>query len=245
MADISCDLHTHTTYSHGKGSIEMNAAAAEEAGLSLLGIADHGPGHVGYGFKMSDVESMRADISASSDKHPGLSIKLGVEANIINRSGHLDVSAEEQKLFDFIIAGYHFGVFGEEPLRAAFVHAGGFMYGITGRCTASARNRNTDLIIRALEENDIDIISHPGAKNPVDIREVAACCARRGTFLEINNKHGALTVEDIRLAAEYDVSFILGSDAHRPQDVGVVDKALERSRAAGLDLSRIVNLKQT
>ena len=55
------DIHTHTTYSHGKGSIEDNAAAAVAAGLKILGISDHGPGHIGYGIDMKKIPEMRLD----------------------------------------------------------------------------------------------------------------------------------------------------------------------------------------
>lgn len=243
ISPLCFDLHTHTVYSHGKGTIADNARAASAAGLEVLGIADHGPGHVGYGFRMSDVGSMRRDIEAVFREIPGLKVLLGAEANIINRSGHLDISAGDQKLFDFIIAGYHYGVFGERPVSAFFIHAGGIVGSLTGRTSAGARNRNTDLIIAAVESNSIYAVSHPGAKNPVDIAEVAACCARRGTLLEINEKHGELSVESIRTAAESEANFVLGSDAHRPENVGRVGEALQRAREAGLQLSRIVNLR--
>ena len=62
--------------------------------------------------------------------------------------------------------------------------------------------------------------------------------------MEINNRHGCLTVEGIRQAAKYDVTFIIGSDAHVPGDVGKYDEALRRAVEAGLDLKRIVNLRQ-
>lgn len=244
MESISFDLHTHTVYSHGKGSIEDNAAAAEAAGLEFLGISDHGPGHRGFGLKLAKVPDMRRDIKDSCEKHPGLKILLGVEANIINRSGALDVSREEAALFDYLIAGYHYGVFGEEPLRAALVHAGGFWYRLRGSQSAAARARNTDLVIKALERNEVKILSHPGEKADFDIDAIARCCEGRGVWMEINDHHRCLTAEGIKTAARYGVSFILGSDAHLPQNVGRVDKALARAKEAGLDLSRIVNLRR-
>lgn len=245
MEGISFDLHTHTTYSHGKGGIGDNADAAAALGLETLGISDHGPGHRGFGLSMARIPGMREDIKKAREKHPELEILLGVEANIINRSGHLDVSAEDIKLFDYIIAGYHYGVFGEEPLRACLVHAGGFWYRLAGSQTKAAKTRNTGLVIRALEENPVKILSHPGEKADFDIDAIARCCEKLGVWMEINDHHHCLTTEGIKTASKYDVSFILGSDAHRPENVGRVGRALERAKAAGLDLSRIVNYRRS
>ena len=47
--ELMYDLHTHTTYSHGKGSVEDNVRAAMNKGLGYIAISDHGPGHIFYG----------------------------------------------------------------------------------------------------------------------------------------------------------------------------------------------------
>ena len=110
------DLHTHTTYSHGKGSIEDNVKAAVARGLKAVGISDHGPGHVTYGVKRKNIPVMRDEIERLKPLYPQIEILLGIEANIINPSGRLDVTKEEQKELDYLLAGYHYGVFGEKPL---------------------------------------------------------------------------------------------------------------------------------
>ena len=56
------DWHTHTTYSHGKGSVEDNVLEARRKGLESVAITDHGPGHFGYGFRRKDIPAMRRDI---------------------------------------------------------------------------------------------------------------------------------------------------------------------------------------
>ena len=52
------DYHTHTTYSHGKGSIEDNVKAAVDAGLSALAFTDHGPGHLSYAVNRENLRVM-------------------------------------------------------------------------------------------------------------------------------------------------------------------------------------------
>ena len=56
------DLHTHTTFSHGKGSIEDNVKVAIEKGLKAIAITDHGPGHLTYGIKREAIPIMRKQI---------------------------------------------------------------------------------------------------------------------------------------------------------------------------------------
>ena len=86
---ILYDLHTHTTYSHGTGSILDNVKAAHEAGLQCIGITDHGPGHMNYGIKLSDVEKMRADIAQAKELYPDMEIKLEDGNLVVNRPNDL------------------------------------------------------------------------------------------------------------------------------------------------------------
>lgn len=241
------DLHTHTIYSHGKGDIEDNWKAAKEAGLEVLGISDHGPGHIGFGLKVAKIPEMKekaAVLTQRAKEEGGPEVLIGVEANIINPDGELDMTPAELAELDFVIAGYHFGTIGKAPVRAGLMHAAGFLYNHTGWSAARQRDYNTMLVVEAVKHNKIKILSHPGAKADFDIPKIAKACEEYGTWMEINNRHGCLTVEGIKQAAKYDVTFIIGSDAHIPGDVGHYDEALGRAIEAGLDLSRIVNLKQ-
>ena len=241
---ITFDIHTHTTYSHGKGSIADNAAAAAAAGLERLGISDHGPGSFSYGIDLRRIPDMRRDIEACKALYPQLEIQLGVEANIINPDGSLDISREDQKLFDYIIAGYHYSYLGKKPLKGVTVVLGGWMFrkGITS--SQHARNYNTDFMVNTILANDIYIVSHPGDKADFDIDAIAKACEQKGTVMEINSRHSGLTVEGIKTAMKYDVRFILSSDAHRAEAVGNVENAWNRVLEAGLDPQRIINYRR-
>ena len=241
---ISFDIHTHTTYSHGKGSIADNAAQAAALGLERLGISDHGPGSFSYGIDIARIPDMRKDIEECRLIFPELKIELGVEANIANISGDLDITKEQMALFDYIIAGYHYSYFGEKPMRALGVVIGGWAHerGITS--SVRARNYNTDFMVNSILANKIDIVSHPGDKADFDIDAIAKACEQTGTIMEINHRHNCLTVDGIITAMKYDVQFILSSDAHTSAAVGNVEKAWDRAVQAGLDLSRIINLRK-
>lgn len=237
------DLHTHTVFSHGKGTMEDNVKAGIAAGLETLGISDHGPGHVNFGIKRSDIPVMRAEIQRLQLIYPEITLLLGVEANIINRSGRLDLTEEEARQFDYINAGYHYGVFGENPMFSAGVHMANLFGALSRKSTNKTKALNTDLIIKAVYENKIKALTHPGAKGEIYLYEVAEACADRGTLMEINDGHKFLSIEGIRLAAKTEVLFIIGSDAHDPERVGRFERALQNAVKAELDLSRIVNLE--
>ena len=42
---LTADYHTHTIFSHGKGTILENALSAKEIGLKSIAITDHGFSH--------------------------------------------------------------------------------------------------------------------------------------------------------------------------------------------------------
>ncbi len=243
---MTYDLHTHTIYSHGfikphgKGTIEENVQAAVNAGLRGIAISDHGPGHKFYGVRKNKLPEMREEIDRLKPIYPQIDIYLSVEANIMESENHLDVVPREFRKYDFVIAGYHYGV----------LHGhctGNFMYG-RGMSTRRGRERlldiNTEMMVGAVYENNLKILTHPGDKGPFDIHEVAKACARKNTLMEISTWHSHLTVDEIKTAMKEDVMFIISSDAHTPQRVGSFEGGLARAMEAGLDLDRIVNIEK-
>ena len=239
------DHHTHTVYSHGKGTIEDNVREAVAKGLESIAITDHEPGHLTYGIDRNKLPQMRAEIDELQLKYPQIKILLGVEANTLRVEPFLDVAPEERKDYDILLAGYHFGI-----LHAGMVtnylnsHTGLF-----GGDTSTLKVKNTAMILDALYYNEehgshIDVLTHPGDKGPFDIEDIARACADTGTLIEINDKHHHLTVDEIKTAAAFDVKFIIGSDAHIPSKVGSFEGPLARALEAGLDPARIVNIKE-
>ena len=237
------DLHTHTTFSHGKGSIEDNVLAARSKGVMKLGIADHGPGHIGFGINRKDIPLMRAEVERLKTEYPDMEILLGIEANIVNSSGILDVKPEEFKDFDYVIAGYHYGVIGENPITTSAAIVKNFAEEKMGRYTKRLRRVNTQKVVKSLYENDIKILTHPGDKAPVDLLEIAVACAETNTLVELNTHHYSLTEDDLRTMSLADIKYVISSDAHKPNRVGDFFGAVELALSSGIDMSKIVNLE--
>lgn len=241
---MTYDLHTHTTYSHGKGSVGDNVRVAMEKGLEFVAISDHGPGHLFYGMNRRDFPNLKNDIDKMTVKYQSINVRASIEANILHAtpgSSHengLDIRPEEFEEFDFVIAGFHFGCFGCSSVRN-WLWSHGFKFG-----EEKLKQSNTKMVTDALRKNDIAILAHPGDKGPFDIPEIAKVCAETGTLIEINGRHGHLTTEEIKEAMQVEgLNFIISSDAHTPDAVGTYKAALQRALDAGLDVSRIVNIR--
>jgi len=85
--ELLVDLHTHTIASgHAYSTLTENVQAASRRGLKLLGTTDHGPSMPGaphlYHF---------GNLSILPESLFGVEILPGVEANITNHEGELDI----------------------------------------------------------------------------------------------------------------------------------------------------------
>jgi putative hydrolase len=240
---IISDLHTHTIYSHGSGTIEENVRAARAKGIHLIGITDHGPGHLAYGIKPWHVPKMRAEIERLSAIYTDMDIQFGIEANIVSRSGILDVRPDEFYLYDYVIAGYHYGALGVNMVGNGIRALQNMVEDKAGKDTRRLMRRNTQNIVRAIERNQIKILAHPGDKAPVDLLEIAVVCAKYGTLVEINTNHMSLSAADLKTMALTDVRFIICSDAHSPNRIGDFVSGVNVALDSGIDMGRIVNLK--
>lgn len=238
------DFHTHTYFSHGKGSIEDNVRVAREKGLERIAISDHGPGHLGFGIKRKDLPVMRAEIEKLNKKYNDIEILLAVEANVLGTDGTIDVTEADRGYYDIVQCGYHFGSQPKKLFRDSQIHLFNFLSKRFNFAKNRAKRLNTIAVVNAIKNNKIDVLTHPGAKGPIDILAVAKAAQEYGTYLEINNSHGHLTTEEIKTCMQTDVKYIVGSDAHIPEDVGRFEDSYRRIKEAGLTLDKIVNLRE-
>ena len=230
-------FHTHTVHSHGEGTIRDNVLAARAKGLREIAITDHGPGNQENGISRASVPEMRKIVTALNEEFDDITIHLGVEANINSKGNCLDVSPEEFDDFDFVIAGYHYGIDNGYCLE----NWKDFYKGYNSR---ELMMRNTQMALTAIYENNIRILTHPGDKANFDMLELARACAETDTWMEISTSHATLNVRQIKLCAKTDVKFVISSDAHMPSRVGSFEGGLRRALEAGLDPERIVNIER-
>lgn len=239
---LNYDFHTHTTYSHGKGSILDNAVSAKEKGLKGITISDHGFSHPAFGMKRKKLDKMKADCE-NAEKETGIKVKLGIESNLLGISGKIDVKEKDYEKLDMILAGVHrfilydgikewFKLFGSNFCTNAFKK----------QASASLIKRNTEVYINAIKNNPIDILTHVNYLVFADAVEVAKVCADYGTYFEINTKKIHLSDEEWLKVIDTNVNFVIDSDAHTPSRVGDTRLADELFERIDFPLDRIKNI---
>ena len=235
------DYHTHTIYSHGKGTIEENVQVAISRGIKEIAITDHGLKHVVFGLRPKKVKKMQEEITILREKYPEIKILAGVEANINGLGGTVDLTEQNIGWFDIIVAGYHKAVWPRKFSDFFTYHYSSLHEKLFGAPTSKMRARSTDAFVKAIEKYPIDILSHINYGLGVEVKPVAEACAQHGTLLELNGKRINPTHTEFEEILKTKVLFVADSDAHTPDRVG--DISLVENYIKGYDIEdRIVNL---
>lgn len=218
------DLHTHSINSgHAFHTIDELIKTAKKRNIQYLGITEHGSSmagtsHLGY-FEMLPEFPKRVN---------GVNVYMGVEANILNTDGLIDIPVETQNKLNLIIVGLH----KQTPY-------------VTNNKTA-----NTQAIISAIEANKVHIISHPiNMSFEIDLYDVVTCAIKNNVLIELNNR----TFQSLtnKMIAEYrnmilhlkshNFPIVLNSDAHMTYDIGNIKNILKLFSELNLDEKMILN----
>lgn len=232
------DYHTHTIYSHGKGTILENAEIAKQKGISEIAITDHGFNHILYGVNRKYLNQMKKEAKEAEDL-TGVKVYLGVEANICSKKGKVDVKKEDLKYLDILVMGYH------KAVRTGAYSFVNFILPNWSRKAKSVKRikSNTDAFIRAIREYPVDIISHINHRANVDVVEVAKVASEVGCYIELNGRRRHISKEQVQdIVHKTDAMFVLDSDAHHPDNVGNVEMWHTLAEEYGIPEDRIANL---
>lgn len=221
------DVHTHTIASgHAFSTLQEMVQTAAEKGLRLLGITEHAPGIPG-----TCAPIYFRNLHVVPRKMYGVELLLGAELNIIDYNGAIDMGEEFYPMLDIKIAGIHSLCYTPGTIR-----------------------QNTDAMIGAISNPNVNIISHPGDGTALlDFEPVVLAAKEHHTLLEINNsslnpvrkkktaRENNLTI--LRLCKKYDIPVILGSDAHISFDIARYDHIYELLQETNFPEALILNDK--
>lgn len=219
------DTHTHTLASgHAYGTIRENAQAAAKKGLELLAITDHAPKLWG------SCQTIYFQNLKVVDRHAyDVELLMGVEFNILDEQGNIDLPLRTLKQMDLTIASLHVPCI-----------------------TPGSRKFNTEACINAMKNPYVNILGHPDdPRYPVDYRALAQAAKEYEVLLELNNSSlrpggsrknaRGFDAEMLKLCMEYQTPIVIGSDAHVDTDIGRHDEALELLEEIGFPEKLVVN----
>lgn len=234
---LSGDFHTHTTYSHGKSTVEENIAQAETLGLKAVAITEHAYNSA-YAIKRGDLQKIKQDIDACKDKY---SVKAlwGVETNLISRDGDVDVDDEELEKLDLVILGYH--RFTRVTVKEFFTF---LLPNLLNKKPSKKQiERNTMAYIKAMDRHRVSILAHLGYGGcAVDYERLAKECVKRNIYIELNGKRINFNKDDLNKMVATGVKFIINSDAHEKTAVGKNHRAFNMIEKYNIPLEQIANI---
>ncbi len=223
--ELCMDLHTHTiACGHAYSTLKENIEAAQEAGLTYLGLSEHAPAMPGatHPFFFSSYNCVPRE-------YGGLRLLCGAEVNIMDYEGTLDLEEWYLARLDYAIASMHIPCVKPGSIE-----------------------ENTRASVKAMQNPYVKILGHPDdSRYPLDYEELVQAAKKEKVFLELNNSSlnpksarqgGRENVEKLlRTCKKYDVPIIMGSDSHICYSIGKFDRALEVVEAVDFPKELIVN----
>ena len=221
------DLHTHTIESgHGYSTLKENIEAAQKTGLLFLGFSEHGPAMPG-----GPHEFFFSNFKCIPRQHGDLRLFCGIEANVMDYEGRLDLPEQLLQKMDYVIASMHVPC-----------------------VTPGSKAENTRASINAMRNPYVKILGHPDdARYPLDYDELVRAAREEQVVLEVNNssphplspRPGAR--ENIKIllntCMKYQVPIVMGTDSHVCYTIGQFDAALELIEEVGFPEELILNDK--
>lgn len=240
------DYHIHSIYSkngHGKSTPEEDVIKALEAGLEEIAISDHGPRHYLYGIKRKNIKVLSEEIKNLNKKYKDIKILQGIEANMLSYDGDSDIDSDILKNCEVIMGGFHYGVFFKDIKSFFRIYVLNFLGKFSLKIHKYITELNTQAVVNFMKKNKLDVLTHPGEKIPVNIRDIAKAAEEENIILEINSSHKHLSEEDLKCIKDFNIKVIIGSDAHDAKNIGIYDVAYMRLRNSGFPLEKVINLE--
>lgn len=258
------DYHIHTVRcKHAEGTMEQYVQAAIAAGLTEIGFSDHLPlpmaGPSPWNMLGDELPQYVRDVLDLRRRFPNITIRLGVEMDYFEGCEAPLRRLIESQAFDYVIGSVHYlpaGSIKADPPEPAAM----FCVDAPSQLDEWKRHRVDDVYrahIGQLEKMArsglCQVVGHcdlpkkfgfrhsPGVLE--DYRRLARTLAERGLICEINTAGlrkpvGEMypSLDILKIMRRSGVGVTLGSDAHKPQEVGQdLDKALALAQSAGYD----------
>jgi DNA polymerase (family 10) len=225
VGDVRGDLHVHTNYSDGRGTIESMAEAAIALGYEYLVFCDHSQSlKVANGLSPERLKKKIEAVREADERYGEIHLLCGSEVDIL-KEGSLDYEDALLAELDFVVASVHtsFKV-GEKAM--------------------------TERIIRAINNPFVRTIGHPtgrllNRRDPyeVDVSRLIREAAATNTALEHNAYVDRLdlSVPYMREAINAGVRITIDTDAHDETALSFARFGVSQARRAWVEKHSVIN----
>ncbi|MEO1235151.1 MAG: DNA polymerase/3'-5' exonuclease PolX [Planctomycetota bacterium] len=227
VADVKAELHTHTTASDGRWSIEDNARAAADRGFHTVAITDHSKGQAQANGLSEErlVRHIEAVRQVAEKLKDTITVLAGSEVDIL-ADGSLDYPDDLLAELDWVVASPH-AALSQDPAKA------------------------TKRLTKAIENPYVHVVGHPTGRiinrreglSP-DMEALFRVAAEHGVALEINASPYRLDLRDTHAHAfvhDHGGTLSINTDAHGPGDLDNLQFGVLTARRAGASKQDVVN----
>ncbi|MBQ3565553.1 MAG: phosphatase [Oscillospiraceae bacterium] len=220
---IEADLHCHSlASSHAYSTVMEMASEAAKAGLKMFALTDHA-------MAMPDAPHVWHfhNLPVIPQKIDGVTVLRGVEANIMNFDGDIDMVGDDLKGIQWVVASCHAPVIDPGTVE-----------------------ENTSAYINAIKKNPaIDVIGHCSAfRYPVDFEKIAKACREYNVFVELNESSAQFKrstaescIELLNACKKYETPILVNTDCHYAGIIGRTPVAQVLLEAADFPETLIFN----
>ncbi|GAC1384050.1 MAG: DNA polymerase/3'-5' exonuclease PolX [Herpetosiphon sp.] len=229
LHDIQADLHMHTEWSDGGGTIAERAEACIARGYRYCAITDHGA-YMGMvqGLDGKRLREQRAEIDAVNRQLEAAGIEFrvlqGCEVDILP-DGELALPDEVLAQLDWVVASLHVGL-------------------------KQDRATVTERLLRAIRSPHVDCIGHPTGRlllkrrgADLEMEQILAAAKETGTVLEIDGAYQRLDLDSevARQAIGMGIKIAIDSDAHRDSEMENMRFGVMTARRAWATSEDVIN----
>ena len=220
------DLHMHSDWSDGSGTVLQMAEAGKEAGYGYIAITDHSKGlKIAGGIDEAQIAEQGAEIARANQllHASGITVLRSIELNI-NPRGEGDMELECLNALDLVLGSFH------SALRS--------------------KEDQTDRYLAALRNSALHILGHPRGRVynfraglSADWPRVFAEAHRLDKAVEIDcyPDRQDLNVDLLKLARDAGVRVALGTDSHHAWQLAFIELGLAAALKAKIPAERVVN----
>jgi len=220
--DIKGDLHSHTTYSDGKNTVEEMVKKAKDLNYEYIALTDHSQSlKIANGLEPERVLIKNQEIDEIQKKYPSIKILKGTESDIL-KDGSLDYEDKILEQLDIVVASIHYGF----------------------------KTNYQEKLLKAIENKHTNIIGHPtsrqfGKRESIEFDKnlIFNSCIKNKVALEINSQGERLDLnwQLAHEAAKAGVMLAINTDSHSIDQLSIISNGIKLAKIAELKKENILN----